>query len=62
MSAKQTPPEETGFSSSEVVAWHLPRVVRPSDFPGYSYALVILNQPIDNEPLFTELWKNGMYL
>ncbi|KAJ1326875.1 thiamine pyrophosphokinase [Microdochium nivale] len=59
MSTQQTPLGETGFSPSEVVEWHLPRVVRPSDFPGYSYALVILNQPIDNEPLFTELWKNA---
>ncbi|KXJ89119.1 Thiamin pyrophosphokinase [Microdochium bolleyi] len=57
-----TAPEapSTGLdSSAEVVKWHLPRIVRPSDFPGHDYALVILNQPIDNEPLFAELWKHA---
>lgn len=45
-----------------VVDWHLPQVIRPYDYPDYDYALVILNQPIDNEPLFDELWSRGELL
>lgn len=48
-------------SPPAVVDWHLPQVIRPSDYPDYDYTLVILNQPIDNEPLFDELWSRGEF-
>ncbi|KAH7035930.1 thiamine pyrophosphokinase [Microdochium trichocladiopsis] len=50
---------EQGGSSSSLVEWHLPRVVRPSAYSTYDYALVILNQPVGNEPLFDELWSGA---
>jgi hypothetical protein len=51
------------------VIWHLPRLLREkasSSLPGdehdtnSAFSLIVLNQPLENIPLFRLLWKNGL--